>query len=78
MRKSKYLTLCTHGLSVVYPVPEFTSGMPMSSCGHVEAMFGKEMSIDEVIAWVESVKQPKWHKIFHLGKWQFSLVRYWK
>lgn len=74
----KYLAWCFHGFTVVYENPPTVSAMPTTLCGHAESMFATEIkSIEEVIAKVETIKQPRWGKTFRFGKFQFSLVKYW-
>lgn len=75
----KYLAWCWHGFTVVTEPPKYVTAMPSTLCGHAEAMFAKPIkSLEEVIERVEHIKQPRWSKTFHIGKFQFSLVKYWK
>jgi hypothetical protein len=74
----KHLYLVDHGLTVYTDPSPFTSILDVYCwlCNHWHTE-GKEIkTIEEVIEYVESIKQPVWWKNFKLGKFHFSIVKY--
>jgi len=76
-KSGKHLVWCEHGFVVEHEVPENVTALPTYSCGHFHWGAEEIKTMDEVIAKVESIRQPKWYKTFKIGKFHFSLVKYW-
>lgn len=78
-KPKKHLLICWHGLTVGYDTPPTITAIPHSLCNHITFWFRENelKSIKEVIKWVETVRQPKWGKVFRIGKFQISISKYW-
>jgi hypothetical protein len=73
----KTLIVCSHGLSVYYDINKYASALPYLLCGHFPFQKFKTLkTIKQVIAWVETIRQPQWFRSFRLGKYNFSIVKY--
>lgn len=75
MKYKKSLVFCDHGFVVLYELLGATM-MPYFNCHHLHWDAQPMRSIKDVIKKVETISQPKKYKSFHLGKWQFSIVKY--